>query len=73
MKTCYFLGSYSIYGGTTYNLEQNTVLRAGCIQNKKVYGWKRARPQTSFNSTCVAFDFGIPVAFTLISKTGNCI
>jgi hypothetical protein len=33
----------------------NTVSRDSRIQNKTVDGWKRARPQTSCISTCVAF------------------
>jgi hypothetical protein len=47
----------------------HTVSRGSCIQNKKVYGWKRPRPQTSFNSTSVAFGFGVLVASALMSNT----
>jgi hypothetical protein len=33
METCYFLGSYSIYGGTKFNLEQK--LLAGVWRNSE--------------------------------------
>jgi hypothetical protein len=50
-----------------------TVRRASRIQNKKVDGWKRARPQVLFHSSCVALECYVPVTCTLMSNTGGCI
>ncbi len=56
-----------------YRWHYYTVRRVSRIQNKIVDGWKRARPQVLFHSSCVALECYVPVNCTLMSNTGGCI
>ncbi len=64
---------FLLYLICTLWLDSPTVLRGSRIQNKKVYGWKRHRPQRLFISTCVACGSFVPVTSTLMATAGGCI